>query len=916
MTIKKQLLLFLLMLLPLSAMTQTYSAELTQKAQSGDATAQCNLGLCYYYGNGVSRDLYAAADWFRKAADQGNAHGQKWLGVCYQWGRGVPTSHAEAAFWYRKAADQGLASAQSNLGFCYQTGKGVAEDYAQAVYWYRKAADQGDALAQNWLGRCYEEGKGVKKNYAQAAYWYNKAAKSAANDNRFASSFSEDLAEIQKKRKNARIPTTPEPAPYISIESASTAPLSDEEVRFANALKNAKKGDVQSQYEVGNEYEIGYGVTKDEAQAAYWFRKAADQGHAEAQYRLGQCYSDGTGVTKDKAQAAYWYRKAADQGDTNGQFMLGLCYQIGKGVTQDYAQAAYWYKQAKSSPIAKERLAEVQEIRGNAPIPKSPAPAPKLAQNSQKATTPVAPTQPIQPTQIPNLSVVPNSIAFMDAAGANAVVAGKSSTINLQVKNTGKGAASNCQAKVTAKGSTQGITTQNVNVGIIAAGETKTIALPINAGMQTQDGQVEFAIQVDEPNGFGTDPCYLTVQTRAFEAPLVQITDYSLTGNAGTTLRKKQPFDLQLMLQNTKYGQADDVSVSIDIPQNVLLFDGSRQQSFAALKGGETKSLVYSLIVNNNYQGSTIPIKVHVKEKHGKYAEDRTINLTLDQQLASTKIDVKASQQQPKGQIHIASIGSDVDKEIPTTEVTQEKTFVVIIANEHYLTVDGVPFANRDGEMFKAYCRQTLGIPQDNIRLLKDATLNGMMHEIDWLRQVMETFNGQASAIVYYAGHGIPDEHSHNAFLLPADGYPSNMKSAYSLDELYRTLGNMPAQSVTVFLDACFSGTKRDDTMLAKARGVRIKAKSSTPQGKMVVFSAAQGDETAYPYQEQEHGMFTYFLLKKLKESNGDATLGELSDYVTQRVKERSIVKNSKSQTPTVNTSAALAGSWRTMKLR
>lgn len=355
--------------------------------------------------------------------------------------------------------------------------------------------------------------------------------------------------------------------------------------------------------------------------------------------------------------------------------------------------------------------------------------------------------------------------------------------------------------------------------------------MPITAGVNTQDGQVEFSIQVDEPNGFGTDPQYLTVQTKAFEAPMVKITDYSLTGNAGTTLKKKQPFDLQLMLQNTQYGQAEDVSVSIEIPQNVLMFDGRLQQSFANMNGGETKSLVYSLIVNNNYQGSSIPIKVHVEEKYGKYAEDRIINLTLDQALASTKIDVKASQTQPRNDIHIATIDSDVDKELPQATIQQQNTFVVIIANEHYQTVDGVPFANNDGAMFEAYCRQTLGIPQDNIRMVKDATLNGMRHQIDWLRKVMETFNGRTSAIVYYAGHGVPDEQSHASFLLPTDGYPTNMKSAYSLDELYQTLGNMPAHSVTVFLDACFSGSKRGEGMIASARGVVISARNSTPRG-------------------------------------------------------------------------------------
>ena len=517
---------------------------------------------------------------------------------------------------------------------------------------------------------------------------------------------------------------------------------------------------------------------------------------------------------------------------------------------------------------------------------------------------------------IPNLSILPKSIFFKDAAGTNAIVGGANSTITFQVKNTGKGVAQRCKTKITAKGTTQGIIIKDIDIPSIPAGQTKTVELPISANMNTQNGTVELAIQVDEPNGFGTDPHYLTVTTRAFEAPLVQITDYSLSGDAGSTLMKKIPFDLQLMLQNTRKGQASNVSVNVDVPQNVLMIEGNPRQSFSSLSGGETKLLAYSLIVNNNYQGTTIPIKIEVKEKYGKYAESRTINLSLNQALASTKTDVQANQQQQKSEVAITRLGSDVDKDIPTSAKQQSQTFVVIIANEHYMTVDGVPYAGNDGAMFEAYCRETLGIPQKNIRIAKDATLNGMKFQIDWLRQVVEAYNGEAAAIFYYAGHGIPDEQSHNGYLLPTDGYPSNMSSAYSLADLYDLLGSLPARSVTLFLDACFSGAKRDGHILASARGVAIKAKPSTPHGKMIVFSAAQGDETAYPYHEQQHGMFTYYLLKKLKDTKGEVSLGELSDYITQRVKQQSIVENNKMQTPAVKASAALADSWRAMKLK
>ena len=152
---------------------------------------------------------------------------------------------------------------------------------------------------------------------------------------------------------------------------------------------------------------------------------------------------------------------------------------------------------------------------------------------------------------------------------------------------------------------------------------------------------------------------------------------------------------------------------------------------------------------------------------------------------------------------------------------------------------------------------------------------------------------------------------------MPTDGSGTNTASGYSLDEMYSKLGRTKAKSVTVFLDACFSGAIRGDGMLASARGVAVKVKkNSVTTGNLVVFSAAQGDETAYPYNEKGHGMFTYFLLKKLQESKGEVTYGELGKYIKEQVSRRAIVINEKSQTPTVIPSSSMGENWKKMKLK
>lgn len=258
---------------------------------------------------------------------------------------------------------------------------------------------------------------------------------------------------------------------------------------------------------------------------------------------------------------------------------------------------------------------------------------------------------------------------------------------------------------------------------------------------------------------------------------------------------------------------------------------------------------------------------------------------------------------------------SDVDVNIPLSGKVTENTFALIIANENYQDVASVPNAINDGEIFSQYCNKVLGIPQTNIHLVKDATLNNIKREVSLMQNIAEAYKGDASFIVYYAGHGIPDEKTKSAYILPIDGYTADLSTCYGLTDLYDLIGGIPSKQVVVFIDACFSGSQRGNGMLASARGIAIKPKMGVPSGNTIVISSAQGDETAYPFEEQQHGLFTYFLLKKLKESRGDVDLGALVDYITDNVTKKSLVVNGKSQTPTANPSDKVTNDWKNWKL-
>ena len=259
---------------------------------------------------------------------------------------------------------------------------------------------------------------------------------------------------------------------------------------------------------------------------------------------------------------------------------------------------------------------------------------------------------------------------------------------------------------------------------------------------------------------------------------------------------------------------------------------------------------------------------------------------------------------------------SDVDKDIPSAKRQAENTFAFIIANENYPDAP-VPYSLNDGRMFREYCQKALGLPEKNINMYEDATFGNIITAVEKMKSVADAYEGDASVIFYYAGHGFPDDKQSTAYLLPIDGNASDITTTgYSLAKLYKEISQLKLKSSVVFLDACFSGAKREDQMLAQSRGVAIRVRDEAPQGNMVVFSAAQGDETAHQMEEKHHGLFTYFLLKELQATGGDVDMGTLTDYVTKQVKRQSVVINDKKQTPTVIPSPELVNTWRNMKLK
>ncbi|HEV7966307.1 MAG TPA: hypothetical protein VGP19_01985 [Candidatus Acidoferrales bacterium] len=121
---------------------------------------------------------------------------------------------------------------------------------------------------------------------------------------------------------------------------------------IADLKEIAYAGNVNAQVQLGVIYLTGDGVTKDDAEAVKWLRKAADQDSALGERYLAEMYYKGRGVPADHVEAAKWLRMAAEQGDAESEHNLAVLYTQGEGVPRNLKEAANWMRKAAEQNLA------------------------------------------------------------------------------------------------------------------------------------------------------------------------------------------------------------------------------------------------------------------------------------------------------------------------------------------------------------------------------------------------------------------------------------------------------------------------------------------------------------------------------------------------------------------------------------
>ncbi len=357
---------------------------------------------------------------------------------------------------------------------------------------------------------------------------------------------------------------------------------------------------------------------------------------------------------------------------------------------------------------------------------------------------------------------------------------------------------------------------------------------------------------------------------------------------------------------NKGKGKVGDLQVKAEPLSSILGIELGPEQTIPSLLPNAQDSTCLQLKSTEELKDQKGQIRVWVTEPASGYNLYSDVNINL-----KSKPEAKPTKQR------VSLTPAKTDSlliNIPKGKKNPNGIGVIICVSE-YKNLKGVKYAKNDERAMKGYLINAFGYKEDNIIERIDPTLAelnnifGSTGDTSYLLCKLTKLKPDSSDLfIYYVGHGGQDADG-AVYLLPADVNYSSLKSTgYPLGLLYDNLSKIPAKSVTVVIDACFSGqTPSDDGKVGPlpegASQVVIKEIKDESPGNMTVITAGTGSQVASWYPEKEHSLFTYFLLKGFKgeaDFNKDRkiTLGELEKYLKENVPSKAMSLHGRVQTP------------------
>jgi len=502
----------------------------------------------------------------------------------------------------------------------------------------------------------------------------------------------------------------------------------------------------------------------------------------------------------------------------------------------------------------------------------------------------------LDPSRPPSVAA---SVEFSEPSGNDRLDADETATVRVTARNEGKGPAHRVRAYLESETRPHLSYPQSVEFGRIGAGQSETETIRIEADREISSEEVALTFRFQEANGFAPSPKRLRFETREFIPPELTVADVGIDDASGNgVIEPGEVVDVTARIRNASRGGAGGVSAQVNFEGENVFAGPDTRQSFdlGDLGPGEHQDIRFSLLTSQ--QAESVPVTLDLSERYGGFGR-KDVKLPLQFDTPTDQItEVQVEGQETDVAVQNAGqLSVDIETNIPTTEMDRPDAVAVVIGVRSY-SAEGAPdveYARRDARFVRKYLTQTLGFREENI-LPRNPDGRMTYAELRTLiQQKLPSYvkEGTSEVFVYYSGHGAPSTgEEKRAYLVPSDTDPNFVSeaNAYRMEHFYEDLAQLDAKSVTVALDACFTGQAGSGEMMLRQASPLALSVENPLLGieNATGFLAAGPEQVANWYPKKKHGMFTYFFLKGLKgkanlNSDRQVTVREMQRYLTDK---------------------------------
>jgi hypothetical protein len=345
-------------------------------------------------------------------------------------------------------------------------------------------------------------------------------------------------------------------------------------------------------------------------------------------------------------------------------------------------------------------------------------------------------------------------------------------------------------------------------------------------------------------------------------------------------LKRKQSQDSVIVKNNSPTSKTSGNPIDLQISHSMPTSDGSFKVTIQA------NADIASMRIGAEELGSS---------PDGFYAVNRVARAGQETKLQITAVDIYGNSETKI----ITVVRPIVESKVAYTALNPTKikrqaerdAVAIIIGISKYQNLPQAVYADDDARAFYDYAIRALGVRPDNIKLLVNQDAGEVEIYKAFKTWLPSRVRRTTDVFVFYSGHGYTTADGKSLYWFPLQADRDLIsKTAILVEEINTDLLLTKPKSVTLFVDACYSGQARSgETLIASARPISIKPEGQIFPENFTVMSASRYDQISSSSPDLQHGLFSYYLMRAMEgdadtNRDGRITLGEIQTYLAENV--------------------------------